>query len=58
MLGQRGNAMWDVVKAAGRVVVTVLQVLARALDGLGSHGAVGPGAAPTPPPAKRDEYRP
>lgn len=50
--------MWDVVKAAGRVVVTVLQVLARAMDGLGSHGAVGPGAAPAPPPAKRDEYRP
>ncbi|MEK6309132.1 MAG: hypothetical protein V4737_06580 [Curtobacterium sp.] len=50
--------MWDMVKAAGRVVVTVLQVLARAMDGLGSHGNVGPGATPTPPPAKRDEYRP
>lgn len=50
--------MWDTAKAAGRVVVTTLQVFARALDGLGSHGSVGPGAPPTPPPAKREEYRP
>jgi len=50
--------MWNMVKAAGRMVVTVLQVLARAMDGVSSHGAVGPGATPTPPPPKRHEYRP
>lgn len=50
--------MWEMAKGAGRAVVTVLQVLARALDGLGSNGNVGPGATPTPPPPKREDYRP
>ncbi|WP_186377204.1 hypothetical protein [Curtobacterium pusillum] len=50
--------MLDALKSVGRVVVLTLQVLARASDGLGSSGAVGPGAAPIPPTKPPEEYRP
>ncbi|MFJ4221201.1 hypothetical protein [Curtobacterium luteum] len=50
--------MWNVVQAAGRIVVRVVRVFVRATDGLGSHGSVGPASTPTPPPTAREDYRP
>ena len=50
--------MWNVVQAAGRIVVRVVQVFVRATDGPGSHRSVGPASTLTPPPTAREDYRP
>lgn len=50
--------MVRVVQWVGRVVVSVLNVLAGVLTSFGSGGIVGAGAPPTPTPNKPDDYRP
>jgi hypothetical protein len=42
----------------GRTALRSLQVLAGVLSALGAGGTTGNGPAPTPPPERREDYRP